>query len=524
MIEQPNRYALSYAIDVFRDAMRPFIVRCLKRALGERVKDIIRRSLSPIQADQFDRSLILNENSVESALDVNFFPPIIKRNWREVFFQPFNTDISVQNELWLIRDARNRMAHPGQSDLDAEYVLTHLFLIINVLGRINAPDQQRKVKIIRDGLRKSPDSAVSAPEPADAPPAPPPEPSPRNGPADSTPQQETPPPNPKEDPPRDSECAEVKIADIQPGHSISGTLLAVQVRLGTARTGSDFMQVELRDASGGSIMGFLFDPPRSKFDTIHSGVTVDVQGCGQEYRGFVQQFHGSTILLITSIEPAEEQWDAPDIPRPALSKSETTVSGTFLARQVRKLIAKNGNPYFQARLYGKSGRWVIARWFNPPEEVFDAIEDEMTVDVSGYCQEFQGQRVVYIDSIEPAEEQWSKIVFPPEDEQFEPDVIRTVVSEIEVGESLIGNFLAVEVERRVAANGNDFLRAILQDAFGDSIVGLLFNAPESSFEEIKSGMTVEIRGVGQEFQGSTNVHLTSIKPVRSQPYPDDLPF
>ena len=138
-IDQPNRYALSYAIDIFRDAMRPFIVRSLKRARGERVEDVIQRSLSPAQADQFDQSLVLNEDGVESAIDVNFFPSIIQKNWHEVFYQLFNGDRNVQNELWLIRDARNRVAHPGQSDLDTEYVLTHMFLIINVLGRINAP-------------------------------------------------------------------------------------------------------------------------------------------------------------------------------------------------------------------------------------------------------------------------------------------------------------------------------------------------------------------------------------------------
>ena len=39
------------------------------------------------------------------------------------------------------------------------------------------------------------------------------------------------------------------------------------------------------------------------------------------------------------------------------------------------------------------------RMFSAPEEVFDTIWDEMTIDIVGYCQEFQGQRVIIIEDI-----------------------------------------------------------------------------------------------------------------------------
>lgn len=60
-IARPNRDALNKAIDVYRDAMRPFIVRTLKANVrGATVEEAIRRSLNDRSRDQFDRNLKAN--------------------------------------------------------------------------------------------------------------------------------------------------------------------------------------------------------------------------------------------------------------------------------------------------------------------------------------------------------------------------------------------------------------------------------------------------------------------------------
>ena len=149
-----NRDALMQAVDIYRDAMRPFIVRQLRRVRGQRVEELIGRGLGDRQADEFYRRLAEN-NDVESAIDLNYFPKVIRDNWRGAFAQQLNDDPSVQNMLWLIKTARDQIAHPGTQDIETEYTRVHLYLIADLLGRINAPDEKQAVEAIRDNLLAS---------------------------------------------------------------------------------------------------------------------------------------------------------------------------------------------------------------------------------------------------------------------------------------------------------------------------------------------------------------------------------
>ena len=131
--------------------MRPFLIRCLKRVRGATVEAAISRSLSPHQAGNFDQGL-RRRNDLASAIDVNFFPALVQRNWREVFSTQFGEDRTIQNELWMIAEARNQVSHPGTQDLDAEYTRARLYDIADALGRINAPEKKRAVEDIRAQL------------------------------------------------------------------------------------------------------------------------------------------------------------------------------------------------------------------------------------------------------------------------------------------------------------------------------------------------------------------------------------
>ena len=256
----------------------------------------------------------------------------------------------------------------------------------------------------------------------------------------STPQGEASLPDPQ-DPPPDSDYSDVKIANIQPGHSVSGTFLARQVGRLTAKNGNDYLQTRLYDESGEWIIARWFSAPEGVFDSIADEMTVEIDG-------YCRNFQGQMVIHLDAISPAQMQWETLAIPpqsphsksaSPTANVSEIkpgrSVSGTFRTLHVGRLAAKNGSDYLQTRLYDKSGEWVIARWFGAPEEVFDRIHDEMTVDVDGYCQNHQGQKVVLINSIQPANEQWQTTSVSPRDEQSEPVVIRTVVSSIEAGDT-----------------------------------------------------------------------------------------
>ena len=84
-VDRPNKDALNKAIDIYRDAMRPFIVRNLRRVPAQHVEYIIHCSLNDNQALQFQRNLAQNPGNVEAAIDVGDFPDLISRNWRGVF-------------------------------------------------------------------------------------------------------------------------------------------------------------------------------------------------------------------------------------------------------------------------------------------------------------------------------------------------------------------------------------------------------------------------------------------------------
>ena len=152
---RPNRDALSRAVDIYRDAMRPFILLSLRKLPGSNVADKIRQSLPDRQAENF-RAALDSGADLESTLDVNYFPSLVgnRYNWRDVFSEAFHHDKTVQNELWLITDARNQVSHPGTQDFEDEYTRTHLYHIADVLGKINAPQLKSEVEAIRDQLSR----------------------------------------------------------------------------------------------------------------------------------------------------------------------------------------------------------------------------------------------------------------------------------------------------------------------------------------------------------------------------------
>ena len=131
--------------------MRPFIVRRLKQVQGAKVEELIARGLGDRQADEFYQQLE-KHSDIESTIDLNYFPQVFRENWHNAFAQPFNNDLSVQSTLWLIKTARDQIAHPGTQDIDAEYTRTYLYHIADLLGRINAPGEKNMVEAIRDAL------------------------------------------------------------------------------------------------------------------------------------------------------------------------------------------------------------------------------------------------------------------------------------------------------------------------------------------------------------------------------------
>ena len=179
-VSRPNKDALTKALDILRDAMRPFIVRNLRSIPGGRPDERIRSSLERWTPDDYRHNTASGHVDVESLLDINNFPILIRDYWRDTFRNALGNDMAVQNALWQIKEARNQASHPSTQDIDPEFARAHLFHIIDVLGKIGRPNERTEVERIRDSLFAAPTPpkplpGVMAPPPDSPPPVEPPQ-------------------------------------------------------------------------------------------------------------------------------------------------------------------------------------------------------------------------------------------------------------------------------------------------------------------------------------------------------------
>ena len=166
---RPNRDALDKGLNIYRDAMRPFTLRGLKRVRGMTVEQAIQRALPPNVYALFSTNSRKPGASLKDALDVSHFPHIIRRFWQETFRHEFQDERGVWNRLWIIAEARNQVAHPGAKDLDADIAADALFNISYILRAINATEEAAAVQKIREGVTAPPTPASPTP-PVTAPP------------------------------------------------------------------------------------------------------------------------------------------------------------------------------------------------------------------------------------------------------------------------------------------------------------------------------------------------------------------
>ena len=141
MKNYPNEEALRKAHRIYLDAMRPFIIRCLRRIQGRTLEDLIR-----------DVSDYEPNDDIETLIDVNNIPLLVRNHWYDIFSQEFNSDLNVQNTTWLIVEGRNLWAHPGKEDIDPESTRMHLSLAVRVLDEIKNPRAKEAVETVRDQL------------------------------------------------------------------------------------------------------------------------------------------------------------------------------------------------------------------------------------------------------------------------------------------------------------------------------------------------------------------------------------
>ena len=145
MAKYPNRTALYEAHNIYRDAMREFIPRRLRKVPRTTYEKLITRILN-----------IESNDRLEGVIDIGDFPRLIRDRdcWINAFSQMFGSrgDLDIRGMTSVIADGRKFWAHPGTEDIDSESTRTHLSLVAEVLGGINKPDAKREVEDIRNRL------------------------------------------------------------------------------------------------------------------------------------------------------------------------------------------------------------------------------------------------------------------------------------------------------------------------------------------------------------------------------------
>ena len=141
--DYPNRDALRKANDIYLDVMRSFIFRCLDLIPGETAESIIKTHIGHD-----------SDYPIKDAIDFDDIPFLFRTYWNNSFELHFNRVdpyYEARSAVQLIVEGRNRSSHPPW-DLDLEFTRTHLFIIAELLGKVNRLDKQDEVEAIRDEL------------------------------------------------------------------------------------------------------------------------------------------------------------------------------------------------------------------------------------------------------------------------------------------------------------------------------------------------------------------------------------
>ena len=155
IVNRPNKEALTRAIDIFLDRMRPFFIDCLGLAPGATVQIVLEKSLKNGQAENFAKNL-RSSGDLESAIEVSFFETLASTYWEDIFSTRFGGEKKILLRFRKITWARNEASHPPHlRDLDEEFTRGSLVHIAYVLRKIRAREEQQEVVRIRDGLEAS---------------------------------------------------------------------------------------------------------------------------------------------------------------------------------------------------------------------------------------------------------------------------------------------------------------------------------------------------------------------------------
>ena len=141
----PNRDAIRRALDIYIDAMRPFVVRCLRPASAEGLRAAIVSYLNPGQQQNFADAIARNGGNIPAAIDIGILRTLINAAWFDHFRSEFKYTDTVRSAVNFITETRNEESHMGLGDHDAGRAYVCLYHITTVLKHTGNTDACRAV-------------------------------------------------------------------------------------------------------------------------------------------------------------------------------------------------------------------------------------------------------------------------------------------------------------------------------------------------------------------------------------------
>ena len=177
--DQPNRDALTAALDAYGDAMREFIARVLSAEHGEdplerfleprtHLADVVAAALSDSDRDAF-LERIQSGAAVEDAIEVADYPSIVESQWGR-FRQHFSDDADVITRMRRISEAHTAVEDPLTGDLaepDVAATMTEVADLLELIGehdRANEIRAQLRALAPREAAGSQQDDANGDPE------------------------------------------------------------------------------------------------------------------------------------------------------------------------------------------------------------------------------------------------------------------------------------------------------------------------------------------------------------------------
>ncbi len=153
IVERPNQEALTKAIVIYMDAIRPFLTRNLRQVSGKTPEEALQKSLPQETAGNFAKNRLKADN-LESAIEASYVEHVVENYWQDIFARYFRDRRDASTKMRRVKSARNQVAHPTfLRDLDGIETLDQLGIIVELLASIEAEEESKAVADIMAELK-----------------------------------------------------------------------------------------------------------------------------------------------------------------------------------------------------------------------------------------------------------------------------------------------------------------------------------------------------------------------------------